>query len=545
MNGRQHSFFRTFVYTAIFVFIPLSFGFYYLYKKQIDLIRYLELIISHQEKERIESKVEVLPAVLPEEVRSTTWLDVQKKVKDTVVQVFTHVDKFNWLEPYKAPEHYESFGSGFFINADGYLVTNFHVVNQASSVQVQIPSFGRERFDVEIVGVCPDKDLALLKLKDESLEKVCKELGEIKYLEFGSSDNILRTQEIMALGYPLGQERLKSTIGVVSGRERAGFIQITAPLNPGNSGGPSLNSAGQVVGINFAGVLEAQNVGYIIPINEIKSALNDLYKVKLLRRPTLGCIFTVATQDMVEYLGNPVGGGWYIAQVFEKTILDRVGVKENDMLYEVNGYKLDLYGELSVPWSEDKVSLLDFLSRYTVGDDIHFVIYRRGERKDFRFKLDDSYLPPVRKVYPEFEPDQVDYEIFGGMVVMQLTLNHVAIMIEKVPELAKYIRPEAQHDPALVITNVLPDSQARKARVLTIGSIIDEINGQTVTALTEFRNAITKSKKGGFLTIKTKDKMFATLSIDNILKDEDKLAARYFYAKSKLVDGLVGNEVKA
>jgi len=543
MNGRRHSFFRTFVYTAIFVFIPLSFGFYYLYKKQIDLIRYLELIISHQDKARIESKVETLPAVLPEEVRSTTWLDVQKKVKDTVVQIFTHVDKFNWLEPYKTPEHYESFGSGFFINSDGYLVSNFHVVNQASSVQIQIPSFGRERFDVEIVGVCPDKDLALLKLTKESYDKIVGILGEIKHLDFGSSDTILRTQEIMALGYPLGQERLKSTIGVVSGRERAGFIQITAPLNPGNSGGPSLNSAGQVVGINFAGVLEAQNVGYIIPINEIKSALKDLYKVKLLRRPTLGCIFTVATQDMVKYLGNPLGGGWYIAQVFEKTILDRIGVKENDMLYEVNGYKLDLYGELSVPWSEDKVSLLDFLSRYTVGDDIHFVVYRRGERKDFRFKLDDSYLPPVRKIYPEFEYDQVDYEIFGGMIVMSLTLNHVVILIEKVPEMVKYIRPEAQHDSAVIITSILPDSQAKKARVLTIGSIIDEINGQKVTTLDEYRNAVA-STKGKFLTIKTKDKMFSALPVDNILKDEDKLAARYFYQKSKLVDKILGDEVK-
>ncbi len=528
---------RTLIYSTIFVFLPLTFGFYYLYKKEIDLIKYLEFMVAQQQKVLVtKQESSELKDIEAGEIKSKNWLDVQKRVKDTVVQVFSQVNRFNWLEPYKSPDHFESYGTGFFINAEGYIVTNYHVVTQTSSLQVQLPYFGRRRFDVEIVGVCPDKDVALLKLSDEAFDQVRDELGGIKYLSLGDSDSILRTQEILALGYPLGQERLKSTLGIVSGRERAGFIQITAPLNPGNSGGPSINSLGEVVGINFAGVLEAQNIGYIIPINEVKSAIDDMHKVKLLRRPTLGCIFTVATPEMVKYLNNPSSGGWYIAQVFEKTILDKVGVKENDMLYEINGYKLDLYGELAVPWSEDKISLIDFLNRYTVGDDMQLVVYRHGERKDFQFKLDDNYLPPIRKIYPEFEPDFVDYEIIGGMVVMPLTLNHVAMMGDKIPDMAKYIRPETHHDAAILITSIFPDSQAKKARVLNIGSIINEVNNTKVATLEDFRNAVAKCKKDGFLTIKTNDKMFAPLSVESILKDEDKLAARYFYKKSKLIE---------
>ena len=536
MNGRRHEgSIRSFLMALFFIAIPVGIGFYYLYNKQINLINYLEFVISQKEKFEIEKKDESFPPVLSNEARSATWLEVQKKVKDTVVQIFTQVSRFNWLEPYKTPDQFESYGSGFFINNEGYMVTNFHVVNQASSIQIQMPSFGREKFDVDIVGVCPDRDIALLKLTDEAFDKITDELGKISYLNLGNSDSVVRTQEILALGYPLGQERLKSTLGIVSGRERAGFIQITAPLNPGNSGGPSINSAGEVVGINFAGFPDAQNVGYIIPVNEIKSSLKDLLKVKLLRKPILGCIFTVATPEMVKYLGNPVGGGWYIARVFENTILEKIGVKEDDMLYEVNGHKLDLYGELSVPWSEDKISLLDFLNRFTVGDDIHFVVYRRGSRKDFKFKLDNKYLPPIRKVYPEFEPKEVDYEVIGGMVIMPLTLNHAAILIDRVPDLAKYIRPELQHEAAVIITNILPDSQSRKTRVLTIGSVIDEVNGHTIETLDDFRNEVRKCKKDGFLTIKTNDKMFAALSVDSILKDEDRLASRYFYKKSKLL----------
>ncbi|MCF7899381.1 trypsin-like peptidase domain-containing protein [Candidatus Babeliales bacterium] len=535
-NINRATFFRYFLFTILFVAIPISFGLFRLYKNQKNLINYFDITLKQRDKDLLLLKKNIESG--EGKFISSAWLDIQKNAKDTVVQVFSQVSRFNWEEPYKTPDQLEGAGSGFFINEDGFLLTNFHVVNQASSVQIQIPSFGRERFDATIIGVCPDRDIALLKLKDDDLAEIKEKLGKISYLEFGDSDSIVRTQKVLALGYPLGQERLKSTLGIVSGRERAGFIQITAPLNPGNSGGPCLNHSGQVIGINFAGIIEAQNVGYIIPINEVKNAVKDLYNVKLLRKPILGCIFTVTTPDFVKYLGNPIGGGWYIAQVFQDTILDEIGVKENDMLYSVNGYDLDYYGELSVPWSEDKIALLDFLNRFTVEDDIHFVIYRNGHRKDFNFKLSNKFVPPVRKICPEFEPEFTDYEIIGGMVIMQLTLNHIATLLERVPELSKYIRPEAQHEPAILITNVFPDSQARKARVLTKGAIIDEVNGDNVKTLADFRRAVKKSKESGYLTVKTGDKMFAALPINKILQDEDRLINRYFYKKSKLLSEL-------
>lgn len=535
---RHHSgSFRFFILSIIFIFLSLCFGFFYLYKKQDNLLKYLELIIEQKEIAKGDNKEsELLSRALSGGLKSNIWLDVQNKTKDAVVQVFTQVSRFNWLEPYKTPDQYISAGSGFFINDKGYLLTNFHIVDQASSVKIQIPSFGREQFDVDIIGVCPDRDVALLKLTDESFKEIVENLDKINYLEFGNSDVVVRTQEILALGYPLGDERLKSTLGIVSGRERAGFIQITAPLNPGSSGGPALDFAGKVVGINFAGVVEAQNVGFVIPINEIKSTVNDLYKVKLLRKPALGCIFTVATQDMIKYLKNPPGGGFFIPRIFKNMLLENIGIQEDDMLYQVNGYNLDLYGELSVPWSDDKISLLDFLNRFTVGDNIHFVIYRHGKRKDFKFKLENKFLPSIRKIYPEFEHKEVDYEVIGGMVVMPLTLNHAAFLSSRIPTMIKYLNPELQQENAVLITHVLPNSQAQKSRVLTIGAVLSEVNDIKIKTLDDFRNAVRKSKKGGFLTVKTQDKMFAAFSVDNILKEEDNLVAKYFYRKSKLLD---------
>lgn len=481
------------------------------------------------------------PARIISHEQGTTWLDVQKKVRDTVIQVFGHVAEFNWLEPYKTPDQSDSAGSGFFINEHGDIISNYHVIAQSSSVEIQIPSFGLERFDVDIVGVCPERDIALLRLSKEAHEKIINQRGKIAHLKLGDSDSILRSQEVLALGYPLGQTRLKSTLGIVSGRERlgaSGFIQITAPLNPGNSGGPAVNTNGEVIGINSRGILEAQNVGYIIPINEVKSALKDLHKVKLLRKPTLGCIFKAATPEMVAYLGNPHDGGWYMAKVFKGTLLESVGAKEGDMLYEINGHRIDMYGDINVPWSEDKASLFEFLNRMTVGDTITMGIYRKGSFKEFKFKFEPKYLPPIRMIYPEFEKDAIDYEIIGGMVVMQLSLNHVGILLPKAPDLVRYGKIEQQHDPAVIVTHVLPTSQAFKTRVLRNGEIIEELNGEKIKTLADFRKALLKSKDSRYITVKTDDQLYAVMSVDKILKEETSLAARYFFKKSALLEHL-------
>jgi serine protease Do len=497
-------------------------------------------------KQHISSKKDVhLGTNLSQEPNDSSWLGVQKKVKDTVVQVFAHMSEFNWLEPYKSPEQSESAGSAFFVNAEGNLVSNYHVVAQASSVEIQIPSFGLERFDVDIIGVAPERDIALLKLTAESKERICKKIGKIPFLSLGDSDSILRSQEILALGYPLGQSRLKSTLGIVSGRERlgnTGFIQISAPLNPGASGGPTLNTKGEVVGIISCGIPSAQNIGYIIPINEVTSALKDLPLVKLLRKPTLGCLFTAATPEMVKYFNNPGEGGWYIAKVFKGTLFENVGIQADDMLYEINGYRIDMYGDLDVPWSEDKASLFEFLNRLNIGDKLTLSIFRKGVHKEFSFIFEPNFLSPIRMIYPEFEPEAVDYEIIGGMVIMPLTLNHVLTLKARTPDLMRYGKIELQHEPAILITNILPNSQAAKARILQAGEIIEMVNGQKVKTLADFRNAILDGAGTGYITLRTDDNFYAVLPTDKIIKEEDMLAGRYFYKKSPLIEALSQRE---
>lgn len=475
--------------------------------------------------------------------KSEVWRPIQQQVKDTVVQVFAQISEIDLLQPFKTPAQYSSSGSAFFINEQGDLLTNAHVVDQAKTLWIQIPSLGKRIIRVEVIGVSPDRDVALIRVVPEDLKIVRQELGRIPYLPLGDSDLVFRSDEVLALGYPLGQQSLKSTTGVISGREQQ-FIQMSAPINPGNSGGPLLNINGEVVGINSAGIVEAQNIGYIIPINDIKIVLPDLYKVKLLRKPFLGVLFNNANPSLTEYLGNPQPGGCYVVEVVKDSTLYKAGVQQGDMIYEINGHRLDLYGEMNVPWSEDKISLIDYVSRLAVGEDVRLTVYRNGQRKELSVKFSQAELPPIRKVYPGYEP--IDYEVYAGMVVMQLTANHIQGMKKSIQGLARYAELKNQKQPVLLITHVFPSSELFKARTVTMGATINEVNGEPVHTLEDFRRVIKAHAQSKFLTLlladnfsMTTDNLFVVLPMEKIVAEEVQLSHDYHYTISPTVQDIM------
>ncbi|HZW61799.1 MAG TPA: trypsin-like peptidase domain-containing protein [Candidatus Babeliales bacterium] len=503
-----------------------------------QLLKELQSRIATNTEQHAEAETALSPETIERIIsKSEVWRPVQERVKDTVVQVFSQVAKTDLLQPFKTPAQMSMTGSAFFINSDGDLITNAHVVNQAKAIWIQIPSLGKQIIDVEVIGVSPERDLALLRVKPEGLAVIREKLGNIPFLPLGDSDTVRRSDEVMALGYPLSQQSLKSTTGVISGREH-NFIQMSAAINPGNSGGPLLNVRGEVIGINSAGILEAQNVGYMIPINDLKHVLPDLYKVKLLRKPFLGVLFNNATEALTEYLGNPQPGGCYVVEVIKNSTLDKAGIKPGDMLYEINGLSIDNFGEMVVPWSEDKISIIDYVSRLSVGDDVKIVAYRNGERKEFSAKFSQAKLPAIRKIYPAYE--EVDYEVVAGMVVMELTINHIQIMADNVPGLTKYAEMSNQADPVLVVTHIFPNSQLFRTRTILVGSTLKEVNGKPVQTLTDLRDALKANATGKFLTIKAadnvsraSDNVFVALPLQKVLQDEAALAQDYRYPLSQ------------
>lgn len=477
-------------------------------------------------------------------VTKSLWRPIQEKVRDTVVQIFSQVAEFDWLQPYRTPVQYTGRGSGFFINEQGEIVTNAHVVDQALAVWIQIPSLGKKLIEAKIVGICPDRDIALLKVSEEDLKYIQQTLGRIPFLPLGDSDKAFRSDEVLVLGYPLGQESLKSTSGLVSGREQ-NRIQTNAAINGGNSGGPLLNSAGEVIGINSSKIVDTQveGVGYAIPINDLKLILPDLRKVKLLRKPFLGILSVNATEHLTSYLGNPEPGGCYVVDIVKDSPLAKAGVLPGDMIYKINGHQLDIYGEMAVPWSEDKVSIIDYISRLEIGQDVKCVIYRKGERRECTITFAHSEVLPIRNKFPGYE--DIDFEVFGGMVVMELTINHLKLLISHAPGLARYTELKNQAEPVLIITHIFPNSHLYRSRTLAPGITLKEINGQPIKTLADFRASLAKGLDNNYFTIKAvdnltraSDNLLVVLPFDKILQQEAQLARDFRYPISAAVKKL-------
>jgi serine protease Do len=507
-------------------------------RKSLDVLR-----TEQNQLADIRTHIDLSPEAIEVVTQSEVWRPIQEAVKDTVVQVFSQIAEFDFLQPFKTPAQYTSYGTAFFINEDGDLITNAHVVNQARALWIQIPSLGKQIVDVEVASVSPERDIALLKLTAESKEKIRAQLGRIPYLKLGNSDNLFRSDEVMALGYPLGQQSLKSTTGVISGRERS-MIQMDAPLNPGNSGGPTLNRKGEVVGINTAIIAEAQSVGYFIPINDLKAIQPDLYKVKLLRKPFLGVLFNNASEQLTEYLGNPAPGGCYVVEVVKDSTLFKAGIERGDMLYQINGHAIDIYGEMKVPWTEDKISLVDYVSRISIGEDVTIVAYRKGQKKEVAVKFSQTELPSIREVYPGYE--SIDYEIFGGMVLMQLSFNHIHMMKNNIPGLMKYVELANRAEPVLLITHIFPNSQLHRSRALTVGATINQVNGVPVHTLDDFRKVIKNGTHERFLTVlatdnlsRTSDNILVALAMDKVIQEESRLSKDFRYQLTDLSRDLI------
>lgn len=474
-------------------------------------------------------------------IKSTaSWTNIEENAQAAIVQVFGHVTPFDWIEPYKVAEQEENRGSGFIINEDGYIITNSHVVHEAKRIWVTIPVLGRRIVHVNIVGFCPDRDLALLRIAPDHLEEIRQIVGTIPSLPLGDSDTVKRTDNIMVMGYPLGQYRIKSSIGVVSGREASSgqaLIQMTAPINPGSSGGPLLNEYGQVVGITLAMIVDMQNVGYAIGVNELKQLLDRLYTEKLVRMPILGAQFLYANDHKARYLKNPLPAGLYISKVLKGSLFERAGIQAGDMLYEFNGFVLDVYGDTPAPWGVDRASLTDLIARVKLGATITMVIYRNGERKDINFILDLMPEYPIRTMYPDYE--MVEYEVIGGMVIMQLVNNHFVHLLPAASDLVYYAAMENKINPVLVITSVFTGSLSNQIQSILPGDIICQVNGIMVDTLQSLRNALEKSLITGFVTIKTKRDVFAVFDIDHLLRDEIQMSKDFVYPLSKTIRHLI------
>lgn len=430
------------------------------------------------------------------------WQSIDAMAFQAVGQLFVQGTQFNWREPYVAGHTFENVGSCFMIDSAGHLVTSWHVVDQASSLWVQFSSTGRAPLQVSIKSVCPEKDIALLQLHKESLMMIKKVLGKVPFLLFGNSDTVARADNVMILGYPLMQYRIKSTTGIVSGKEMVAgqsLIQITAPINPGTSGGPVFDRFGHVIGITSCLVPDAQNIGFCVPSQDFLTIQDDLMNESFVKKPLFGVQFVPANDSKAELLGNPMPAGLYVTDVFAHGLFADADIQQGDMIYEIDGCMIDAYGDAHVPWSDERVSFYELISRLKIGQKINIVLYRGGVKivKQIVVKVLDPFAITTR--YPTY--DTISYARISGLVIMPLTENHVELFVQERPEFGAFWQLQNRLKPALLITAIVPGSYAYRLRIFSPGDVLHAVNEQKVQTMEDLKEALQKT--GNFLTITT------------------------------------------
>src|SRR5690554_2193961 len=245
--------------------------------------------------------------------------------------------------PNQQPRTQEGYGSGFIVTEDGYVVTNEHVIHNATKIEVTVTG-QEEAFPAEVVWSDYDSDLAILKIKADR---------KFHPIKMGNSDKIRPGDWAIAIGNPFGFEHTVTT-GVISAlgrpidipardsatRSYSNLIQTDAAINPGNSGGPLIDIHGKVIGINTAVSAQGQGIGFAIPINEVKNIVNDLIEKGEILRPWLGIYYyemDARTRDgYMNYYGLSELNGVIVSRVVEDSPAYDAGISSNDIITRID-----------------------------------------------------------------------------------------------------------------------------------------------------------------------------------------------------------------
>ncbi|HYE91141.1 MAG TPA: trypsin-like peptidase domain-containing protein [Terriglobales bacterium] len=232
-------------------------------------------------------------------------------------------------------------GSGFFIDREGYAITNAHVVDGAASLSVTLDN--GEKFPARTIGLDPVLDLALLRVEGKN---------GVPTARFGDSSTLRVGEEVVAIGNPIGLDQTM-TRGIVSGLNRLlpgvsdqPMIQTDAPINPGNSGGPLVDRCGSVMGINTFISEEAQSIGFAVPINAVKAVLRDLREFGKVVRPWLGMQGRAVDQRLSSVVRMPLVPGYLVEVVYDGSPADRAGIRGGSLSVVLQGDEYLLGGDI-------------------------------------------------------------------------------------------------------------------------------------------------------------------------------------------------------
>ena len=415
--------------------------------------------------------------------------------------------KFFFPEPFKMqpqkPRKSIEMGSGFIFKRKGqdvYIITNNHVVEDGEDGEITVTLADKAKYTAEIVGLDPDSDLAVIKIKVDDDENVT-------IAPLGDSDNIEIGEWAIAIGNPFGQLGLERTVtvGVISAIGRSNlhfggkkspifqnYIQTDAAINPGNSGGPLVNIEGKVIGVNSAITSTSGGnigIGFAIPINLAKKVVNDLITSGKVKRAYLGIFLQEINADLRKSFDLDDIAGVLVTKVIEDTPADKAGLKNGDVIIEFNNKKVE-----SVP------KFMIMVAGSEIGKKIPIKIVRNKKKK----KL---YVTLV---------ERTDDILAKGGAVKKANTDWLGLKVESVNgDFAK--KNKIESDTGVVITEIEDNTPASNSDLI-VGDVILSINQQDVKNIDDYKKILKEYKnvKNGILLfyVKSKNDVYRYVPLD-------------------------------
>jgi serine protease Do len=296
--------------------------------------------------------------------------NVVQEVSPAVVRIVSTKEVLDYFFLQVVPQ--QGLGSGVIIRPDGLILTNNHVIEDASKIEVTL-SDGKT-YKGKVVGADPISDVALVKINATNLP----------YVELGDSSKLKVGQFVVAIGNPYGLDHTV-TVGVVSALERNinvgnktmhGVIQTDAAINPGNSGGPLVSLNGKVVGINTMIYQNAQGLGFAVSSNTCKKVINSILKNGKVEWPFLGVEVTTMTQEIADQLHMKYVPGVLVAKVMKGSAAEKAGIKQGDIITSIEGTPVKTSDQL-----------IDIIRSHNVGDHIIVEVVRKGLKETLRLEV--------------------------------------------------------------------------------------------------------------------------------------------------------------
>ena len=361
----------------------------------------------------------------------------------------------------RGPQRQRSLGSGFIIDSDGSILTNNHVVENASKIVVKLSD--DQEYEAKVIGRDAKTDVAVIKINAKSA---------LPAASFGDSDKLEVGEWVVAIGNPFG---LDSTVtsGIVSAKGRHigqgpydNFIQTDASINPGNSGGPLINLRGEIIGINtaiFSRTGGNMGIGFAIPINLVKELLPQLRGKGKVTRGFLGVLIQKVTPEIADSLGLDKAQGALVANVSKDGPAEKAGVKVGDVIVEFDGNAVKDSGDLPI-----------IVARTPVDKKVRMKVVR--DKKELTLGVAVGELKDEEVVASAPEKGEL------GLTVQRLT-----------PQIAESLGLEKAE--GVVVSAVEPGSAADDAGIRR-GDVLMEIDRRPIRNLDEYRKSVAAIKKG-------------------------------------------------